>query len=67
MYKRENIVFSFYRKNKEIRYYKDEQIKKYYFSFSLADFDNAVQYDDEMGYAGCSNTLMWIIPHIDYE
>lgn len=32
MYKRENIVFSFYRKNKEIRYYKDEQIKILFFT-----------------------------------
>lgn len=61
MYKRENIVFSFYRKNKEIRYYKDEQIKKYYFSFSLADFDNAVQYDDEMGYAYTDMNFMFYV------
>ena len=32
MYKCENIVFNFYRKNKEIRYYKDEQIKILFFT-----------------------------------
>ena len=35
------LLLIFKEKNKEIRYYKDEQI----------DFDNEVQYDDEMGYA----------------
>ena len=50
----------FIAKNKETRYDKDEQIK-YYFSLSLADFDNEFQYDDEMGYAYTDINFMFYV------
>lgn len=34
---------------------------KYYFSLSLADFDNEVQYDDEMGYAYTDINFMFYV------
>lgn len=50
----------FLAKNKEIRYYKDEKIK-ILFSLSLADFDNEVQSDDEMGYAYTDINFMFYV------